>query len=123
MSYSFQVDVGSPILWNPSNGPGRAYVGIAKVVAADPAVPDLSTWLAEWTPNDHLVDPTGLAAFLRAVLDSSIVGNAGYLGLARGFIEQSLALLFAAGGDIEAADAEQAELIEAGRELARTMVR
>jgi hypothetical protein len=123
MSYSFRVDTGSPILWNPSNGPGRAYVGIAKVIAADPEVPDLSTWLTEWTPDDHLVDPQGLAVFLHAVLDSSIVGNAGYLGLARGFIEQSLALSFAAGGDIKATNPGQAELIDTGRELARIMVR
>lgn len=127
MSYSFKLRNASGFLWNPSNGPGRTYVGIAKVISADLKFPDLETWLNEQapggTPEDYYVDPEGLAVFLRAVLSSSVVDNESYLALARGFLEYSLAMLFRAGVNLEPANAEQAELVEVGHQLARTMVR
>jgi hypothetical protein len=124
MSHSFQLQGATENLWNPASAIGRTYLGVAELVAAEnPTFPALETWLAEWTSDDYFIDPVGLAAYLRTVLDSSVVANPGYRALTRGFLEISLAMLFRAGGDIEAADADQAELIEVGRELARTMVR
>jgi Family of unknown function (DUF6086) len=127
MSYSFQLRNAPDMLWNPGTPTGRTYVGIAKVITADPRFPDLGTWLTECTPggtpDDYFIDPQGLALFLRAVLDSSVVDNESHRALARGFLEYSLAMLLRAGGDVEPANSEQAELIEAARDLAQTMVR
>ncbi|WP_027941981.1 DUF6086 family protein [Amycolatopsis taiwanensis] len=70
-----------------------------------------------------MIDPAGMEVFVRAALDSPVVRNSGYLRLARGFLGISLAMLFRAGVDIEPVNHEQAELVAAGREPARIMVR
>lgn len=127
MSYSFQLRNALDMLWNPGSLTGRTYVGIAKVISAEPEFPDLDTWLTECTPggtpDDFDVDPEGLAVFLRTVLNSSVVKNESHRALARGFLEYSLAMLFRAGVDFEPTNAKQAELVEAGHQLARTVVR
>jgi hypothetical protein len=124
MSQSFKVKGLPGLVWSPANGIGTTYAGIAKLIADEnPDFPDLDTWLTEWTSDDYFVDPEGMAIFLQAALNSPVVKNSGYLRLARGFLEISLAMLFRAGVDIEPANSQQAELVEVGRQLARTMVR
>ncbi|WP_221216833.1 DUF6086 family protein [Amycolatopsis bartoniae] len=115
-------------LWNPGNKTGRTYVGMARLIfAQNPDFPDPDSWIVEQspggTPDDHYVDPEGLASFIRAALDSAVVRNGGYLRIARGFLEISIAMLFRAGVEVEAVTPVEVELVEAGRELARTMVR
>jgi hypothetical protein len=123
MSYTFQLSAESPVLWWPSNREGRLYVGIAKVVAAEPDIPDLDTWLTEWTPDDHFVDPAGLKVFLEAALAKIAHKYAARPELIWAFLAQSVALLIAAGGSIEATTEDHAELIAAAQERARVMVR
>ncbi|GAA3437355.1 DUF6086 family protein [Kutzneria kofuensis] len=124
MSVSFQLRDAPDNLWNPASGVGRTYLGVARLIEAEnPEFPALDTWLSVWTSDDYWIDPAGLAGWLRVVLDSSVVGHTQYLRLTRGFLEISLGMLFRAGGDIEAANSDQAELIAVGRELARTLVR
>ena len=124
MSVSFQLRDASDKLWNPASGVGRTYLGVARLIEAEKSdLPALDTWLNVWTSDDFYVDPIGLAVWLRAVLDSSVVEHTQYFRLTRGFLEISLGMLFRAGGDMEAVNAEQAEVIAVGRELARTLVR
>ncbi|MFC0547593.1 DUF6086 family protein [Kutzneria chonburiensis] len=124
MSVSFQLRDAPGKLWNPASGVGRTYLGVARLIEAEnPEFPALDTWLSVWTSDDFWIDPAGLAVWLRAVLDSSVVGHTQYFRLTRGFLEISLGMLFRAGGDMEAVNSDQAELIAAGRELERSMVR
>jgi hypothetical protein len=124
MSVSFQLRDAPDKLWNPSNGPGRAYLGVARLIEAEnPEFPALDTWLGVWTSDDFYIDPVPFAGWLRTVLDSSVVRHTQYFALARGFLEISLGMLFRTGHDIEARNPDQAELVAAGRELARSMVR
>ena len=124
MSVSFQIRDAPDNLWNPASRVGRTYLGVGRLIEAEnPEFPALDTWLSVWTSDDYWIDPAGLAEWLRAVLDSSVVRHTQYLDLTRGFLEISLGMLFRAGGDMVAADADQAELVAAGRELARTLVR
>lgn len=124
MSVSFQLRDAPGKLWNPASGVGRTYLGVARLIEAEnPEFPALDSWLSVWTSDDFWIDPAGLAEWLRAVLDSSVLGHTQYFRLTRGFLEISLGMLFRAGGDMAAADSDQAELIAVGRELARSMVR
>ncbi|WAL67884.1 DUF6086 family protein [Amycolatopsis cynarae] len=103
MSQSF--DVGERTLWNPSNGPGRLFVDVAKALEPLAELPS-GIGVGRWGPGDpdcHGIDLVAFTAFTDALVRRYRESNHLILrSLLEGFVATAIVLVERGGGTVPA---------------------
>ncbi|MCP2261246.1 hypothetical protein LX15_004967 [Streptoalloteichus tenebrarius] len=112
MGYVFEVE--GETVWSPSLDIGHLFMDIANRLSEDLKQSHGMSLMA----SDFIdIDRDAFAAFVRSMLNSSVMTNLTYYVLSRGFLATCLAMLERAGSPVAPQNSEQQDLVAFGKAL------